>query len=171
MMHYTGHTLWKSSRDESSMRPSAWKGSIGVAGMMNAPREIFCLFIETGRLKALLSAPRPPAIPRPMKVSLPAVNFTTLAGKYHNSGYGSLELCLISPKNPLASSSCQALASNISVILPGAIDPMIPTFVSEWNTATTSHLRVTHFNGNFFNISTFTSYVSWFLPTRTIFST
>jgi hypothetical protein len=101
-----------------------------------------------------------PATRRPAKASLPSVNFTALAGNYNNNGYGGFELCLISPQNPTASRSCQALSSNISTILPGIVDPKIPTFVAEWNNPWASHLRFTHFNENSFNVTAFTSYVS-----------
>jgi hypothetical protein len=98
--------------------------------------------------------------PRPVKVMLPPVNFTAIAGKYNNNGYGSVELCLVSPKNPTASCSCQDLASNISTILPGVVNPKIPTFVAEWHSPWASHLSFMHFNGNTCNVSAFISYVS-----------
>jgi hypothetical protein len=118
------------------------------------------LCIKICRIKALVSFPPTPATPRPVKVTLPPVNFTAIAGKYNNNGYGSVELCLVSPKNPTASRSCQDLASNISTILPGVVNPKIPTFVAEWHSPWASHLSFMHFNGNTFNVSAFTSYVS-----------
>lgn len=113
------------------------------------------------RYKALVSIPRPPATPRPAKLSLPSVNFTALTGEYNNNGYGNFELCLISPKDPAPSASCEALASNNSVILPGIVDPKVPTFIGEWNSPWGFYLKITHFNGNSFNISALTTYVSW----------
>jgi hypothetical protein len=152
-----GHTLGKSSNGEFWMEPLGWIRLIGAAGTLHhiADRKLY-QYIELHRYKALLSAPPLPATPRPAKVSPPPVNFTALAGIYNNNGYGRFELCLISPKNPSASRSCQALSSNISTILPGTIDPKIPTFMGEWNSPSASHVRITHFNGNLFNVSAFT---------------
>ncbi|KAG5641152.1 hypothetical protein H0H81_011338, partial [Sphagnurus paluster] len=69
-------------------------------------------------------------------------------------GYGQFELCLIQPQNPSPSSaSCAALASNITTILPGAVRPGIPTYFAEVNSPWFSHIRMEHFNANWFNIS------------------
>lgn len=116
----------------------------------------------SARYKGEVSIPLPPASPRPANASMPSVNFTSVAGTYNNLGYGSFELCLVSPNNAAASGSCKALASNVSTILPGAVDPSgkIPTFLAGWNSPAASHLRLTHWNGNTFNVSGLTSYAT-----------
>ncbi|RDB19643.1 hypothetical protein Hypma_013343 [Hypsizygus marmoreus] len=105
------------------------------------------------RLKAQKIDPPTRATPRPTNAALPSVNFTALAGTYNNNGYGKFELCLIAPQNPSATSSCQAMASNISTILPGAIRPGIPTLVGSIDSPWFSHMRIEHFNRDLFNVS------------------
>ncbi|RDB29989.1 Gigasin-6 [Hypsizygus marmoreus] len=109
------------------------------------------------RYQALVSTPLVPATPRPPNSPLPSVNFTSLAGTYNSGGYGKFELCLVKPHAPSASSSCMALAANISSILPGAINTNIPTFIGTWDSPWLSHVRLTHFSGNLFNVSALTS--------------
>lgn len=108
----------------------------------------------------MVSLPQPPAIQRPANASFPSGNFASLAGVYRSAGYNNFELCLVSPKNPSASSSCEALTANLSTILPGAIDYNVPTFIGEWDSPWLSHVRLSHFNGNIFNVSGLTSFVS-----------
>lgn len=112
------------------------------------------------RLKALTSSSPPPPTQRPVNPLPPQVKFESLAGKYNDAGYGGFELCLVSPKSTTASKACKALAAQASVIFPGAVDPTIPTFLSEWNTTAVSHVMFTHFSGNLFNVSGLNSYVS-----------
>jgi hypothetical protein len=121
---------------------------------------------DTFRLIAAVSTPAPPAPPRPVNASLPSVNFSSIPGIYNNRGYGSFELCSVFANSTTASSSCKALASNVSIILPGAVDPSgnIPTFLTEWNSPWGSHLKLTHWNENVFNISLLASYVSTYVP-------
>jgi hypothetical protein len=109
-----------------------------------------------------VSIPAPPAPPRPTNASPPSVNFTSIAGIYNNYGYGSVELCLVSPNIAAASHSCKAMASNASTILPGAIDPSstIPTYLAEWNGPWMSHIKLTHWDGDLFNVSALSSHVS-----------
>ncbi|RDB30719.1 Gigasin-6 [Hypsizygus marmoreus] len=107
----------------------------------------------SGRLMAQKSVPPTRATPRPANATLPSANFTSLAGVYNNAGYGQFELCLISPPNPSASTPCQAMASNISSILPNAIRPGIPTLVGAIDSPWLSHFRIEHFNQDLFNVS------------------
>ncbi|RDB29884.1 Gigasin-6 [Hypsizygus marmoreus] len=104
--------------------------------------------------------PPTPATPRPSNASLPSANFSSLAGIYDNGGYGKFELCLVSLPHPAASESCKALKSNIPTILPGAVDPKIPTFIAAWDSPWASHVRFTHFSGNIFNVTTLTSFAT-----------
>ncbi|KAG6915972.1 hypothetical protein DXG01_009061 [Tephrocybe rancida] len=105
----------------------------------------------------------PLATPRPANVAPPSTSFTDLAGKYYSNAYGPLELCLVSPDFSAASSTCKALAANVSTILPGAVDPSIPTFIAAWDSPAITHIRLRHFNGDHFNISLLNS-----LPTNNI---
>ncbi|KAG5636733.1 hypothetical protein H0H81_007062 [Sphagnurus paluster] len=111
------------------------------------------------RIKALVQYNIPDlATPRPAKATLPSVGFTSLAGTYSNPGYGEFELCYVSEKYPAQTPSCQSLASNVSTILPGAVSPGIPTFIAHWDAPWTGYIRLQHFNGNLFNISSLRSY-------------
>ncbi|RDB26831.1 Gigasin-6 [Hypsizygus marmoreus] len=110
------------------------------------------------RYRAIVSSPRPPAAQRPQNASLPIVNFTMLAGTYDNAGYGGFELCLIYPKNPVASTTCKSLASNVSAILPGAVKPNLPTLLGKYDSPDLGYIRLTHYNGNIFNVSGLSSY-------------
>ncbi|RDB18674.1 Gigasin-6 [Hypsizygus marmoreus] len=109
----------------------------------------------SGRWKALRSVPPARATPRPSNATAPSVDFPQLAGMYNNDGYGPIELCLVSPTNAdsSASGSCEALASNISTILPGGIRQGIPTLVGAVDSPWYSHIRVEHFDADLFNVS------------------
>ena len=150
--------------------PWGWREWIGAGGSYTHFRPRLYPSDRAGsyRFKAIVSVPASPAPPRPANASPPSVNFTSIAGTYNNSGYGNFELCLISHHNTAASRSCQALISNASVILPGIVDSSstgrIPTFLAEWNTPWASHIRLTHWNGNTFNISGLSSFVSSYYP-------
>ena len=109
-----------------------------------------------------LSSPSSSPTPHPANASFPFGDISSVAGKYINLGYGPVELCLVSPEDPNASSSCQALASNISIILPGATPPDIPTFYAKWDSPLFSHFRFTHFDGGVFNLTALSSFVSCF---------
>ncbi|KAJ7909480.1 beta-lactamase/transpeptidase-like protein [Mycena leptocephala] len=99
--------------------------------------------------------------PRPSNGSLPSFPFWALAGKYRDPGYGTLELCLVSPhKAAIISDSCRLLLRhkhNPSNIL----NPKIPTFLTKWPTFGLTHASLTHFEHNMFNVSGFNS-----IPTR-----
>lgn len=64
------------------------------------------------------------------------------------------------PPNPAASKTCKALAASALTIFPGIIDPNVPTFLTEWDGAGAPYISFTHFNGNTFNVSGLSSYVS-----------
>ncbi|KAG5639773.1 hypothetical protein H0H81_000053 [Sphagnurus paluster] len=105
------------------------------------------------RYKAQKSITPVRATPRPANPAPPALDFPQIAGKYNNNGYGQIEFCQVQPVNPSASASCTALASNITTILPGSVRPGIPTLFAEVNSPWFSHIRLEHFNANWFNIS------------------
>ncbi|GLB41335.1 putative beta-lactamase [Lyophyllum shimeji] len=114
------------------------------------------------RYKALVpqligSAPAP--TPRPANATLPSAGLSALTGMYKNAGYGSFELCLVSdPPAASASAKCKTLAADAPRILPGAVTPGVPTFLAEWNSPWGSHVRLSHFTGNTFNLSLLSSF-------------
>ncbi|GLB41349.1 putative beta-lactamase [Lyophyllum shimeji] len=113
-----------------------------------------------GVLSQLLNSSVAPT-PRPANATLPAGGLAALQGTYKNAGYGSFELCLVSP-SPSASDSasrkCKALATNATRILPGAVTPGVPTYLAEWDSPWGSHLQLSHFTRNTFNVSLVSSY-------------
>ncbi|KAF8884171.1 beta-lactamase/transpeptidase-like protein [Infundibulicybe gibba] len=101
--------------------------------------------------------------PRPLRstnATLPSVgSFASLAGNYTNPGYQTIELCVVA--NPgsngttrsSSSQSCKNLAAEAPHTLPGAVDANIPTLLAHIDSDWASHLMLTHWNGNVFNIT------------------
>ena len=144
------------------MKLLGWSLSTGTAGLFFSVAERHSVTQpRMGRFRnlSLSFSPSPPT-PRPANASFPFGDLSSVAGKYNNLGYGPVELCLVSPKDPNPSSSCRALATNISIILPGATPPDVPTFFAKWDSPIFSHLRFTHFDGAAFNLSVLSSFVS-----------
>lgn len=112
------------------------------------------------RYKLLVSIAPEPALQRPSNASPPSIGFAALAGTYNNPGYGKFELCLVSTNNTAATKSCKALAAKLPTILPGVVLPNVPTLLAEFDSPIASHIRITHYNQNTFNVSGLTSYVS-----------
>ena len=160
----------RSSLTACSMKLLGWILSTGMIGVfVSATLRDSSTQTRVDRFKNLsLGSPASLPTPRPTNASFPFGSFSSVAGKYDNLGYGPVELCLVSPNDPNASPSCQALAANISTILPGATPPDIPTFFARIDSPTFSHLRVTHFDGPVFNVSTLSSLVSCFIPDWTL---
>ncbi|KAF7353889.1 Beta-lactamase class penicillin binding protein [Mycena venus] len=104
-----------------------------------------------------------PVPTRPENPTLPSVPFSALAGTYRDSGYGTVELCLVSPANLISSptASCRRLVDEVPTRLPGVVDPDIPTFVAKWKGFGVTHVSLTHFEHNLFNVSGWLS-----VPTR-----
>ncbi|KAF7428064.1 hypothetical protein PC9H_007283 [Pleurotus ostreatus] len=96
------------------------------------------------------AAPQP--LPRPANATDPKGGFKDLAGRYEDKGYGRLELCLFPPP-PVVSSACRDVAANITMVLPGSVDPSVPTFIARWNKQYSTYLRFTHVDGNTFNVA------------------
>ena len=144
------------------MKLWVWSPLTGMAGVFVSDAHWDPLtHARVGRFKnQSLSSPSPSPTPRPANASFPFGDISSVAGKYNDLGYGPFELCLVSPEDPNASSSCQALAANISIVLPGATPPDIPTFFAMWDNPAFSHLRFTHFDGPVFNLSALWSLVS-----------
>ncbi|KAG6827402.1 hypothetical protein H0H92_011930 [Tricholoma furcatifolium] len=105
--------------------------------------------------KTLSSQPISSSPMRPDNATIEPETLVALAGTYHNSGYGSIELCLVSPPPSPSSASarCKSLAATASEILPGAINSDVPTFLAEWDSPWATHVRLEHWSGNTFNVS------------------
>ncbi|KAL0567550.1 hypothetical protein V5O48_014446 [Marasmius crinis-equi] len=87
--------------------------------------------------------------PRPANASEPSVgSISSLAGEYTAPGYGStLEFCAFIPDQQ-PSESCQKMIAGKAIV-----DPKIPTLLAEINTVLATHISLSHFNGNIFNIT------------------
>ncbi|KAJ7243609.1 beta-lactamase/transpeptidase-like protein [Mycena haematopus] len=114
----------------------------------------------SGRFKSLVTIgfeERPIPTPRPTNPTLPSVPFSALAGTYRDPGYGTLDLCLVSPKNLLVSEStsrsCRRLIEEIPAALPGIVDPRIPTILARWQAFGVTHVSFAHFEHNLFNVT------------------
>lgn len=101
-------------------------------------------------------------MPRPENATLPPNGVETLAGLYEDPAYGRMELCLASANSSAftSSDSCRALLSNITTVLPGVVDPTIPTLLVKWDRPFGTYIRLTHLNESTFSLSIFDSYVS-----------
>ncbi|KAF9463772.1 beta-lactamase/transpeptidase-like protein [Collybia nuda] len=110
------------------------------------------------RYKTLISAPAPPPPQLPANASLPQVKLETLTGKYNNDGYGSFELCMMFPSNPNASKACKDLTTRAPTIFPGLFNSNVPTFISDWSTASVRYVSFTHVDENVFELHGVSSY-------------
>ncbi|KAF9463776.1 beta-lactamase/transpeptidase-like protein [Collybia nuda] len=110
------------------------------------------------RYKAMIAPPQD-LVKKPVDPSPPFVDFTILAGTYNNPGYGKVELCLVS-NNTSLSKSCQTLISKSSRILPGGVESGVPTFLGEFNALGMTYIRISHYDGNTFNITGLNSFAT-----------
>ncbi|KAG7095302.1 hypothetical protein E1B28_006068 [Marasmius oreades] len=102
-------------------------------------------------------------VARPSNPTPPPAPFQSLAGTYENRGYGVIELCLLGA--PTHSTSCQDIVDELPTVLPGAVDRTIPTLIARWDRFWSTHIKLEHFDGPFFNLSILESRVgsSFFL--------
>ncbi|KAF9463775.1 beta-lactamase/transpeptidase-like protein [Collybia nuda] len=112
----------------------------------------------SSRFKASTSASRQSLPERPTNTTAPQVKLELLTGKYDSAGYGGFELCLMFSPSPKASKACKDLTARALTILPGALNPNVPTFLSEWNTTAVPYISFTHLNGNVFDVRGLASY-------------
>ncbi|KAJ7144400.1 beta-lactamase/transpeptidase-like protein [Mycena epipterygia] len=92
--------------------------------------------IDCGRLKSGITENfnnRILPTPRPEKATLPSLPLAALAGRYHDPGYGIMDLCLVSQDNQSASKSCRRLLEEIPTRLPDILDSQIPTLLTKWD--------------------------------------
>lgn len=100
-------------------------------------------------------------IPRPATPKLPSAPFTSLAQEsYSHPSYGTLQPCLVPASVPFSSDSlfefphCANLLSSHPVQrILAAADLSIPTYIISWKRFFVTHLCLTHFNENLFNVS------------------
>ncbi|KAF9269748.1 hypothetical protein L218DRAFT_851182, partial [Marasmius fiardii PR-910] len=90
-------------------------------------------------------------IPRPTNSTPPSFSFRTLAGTYENPGYGAIELCFLGASNH--TTSCQEIVNELPTVLPGGVDLDIPTLIAKWDRFWSTHVKLEHFDGPFFNVS------------------
>ncbi len=95
--------------------------------------------------------------PRPSNPRPPSVSFEALSGPYENPGYGTVDFCFIF-KNK-STSDIPSPCDDSWTTLPGAIDPSVPTLLAKWDKAWSTHIMLTHFDENLFNVSTLESRV------------
>ncbi|KAJ7144405.1 beta-lactamase/transpeptidase-like protein [Mycena epipterygia] len=92
--------------------------------------------------------------PRPKNATLPSLPFDALSGTYHDPGYGTMNLCLVSQDNRSpASNSCRSLLEESPTRLPDILDPQMPTLLTKWDGFRVTHLAFAHFEHNMFNVS------------------
>ncbi|KAF9265218.1 hypothetical protein L218DRAFT_997727 [Marasmius fiardii PR-910] len=97
--------------------------------------------------------------PRPKNATAPTVpgGFASLEGTYNDSGYGNWLFCLFAPSHQ-SSDACKGLVANASTVLPGTIDPTVPTLLAPSSSIWLSYLKLEHFDGNMFNVTGLLSY-------------
>ncbi|KAF8884177.1 beta-lactamase/transpeptidase-like protein [Infundibulicybe gibba] len=111
------------------------------------------------RFKLILQVPRPAPPSRSAKATLPSVGpFVSLAGNYTNPGYQTIELCVAADPSsngttPNSTESCKSLVAEAPRILPGAVNTSMPTFLARFDSIYASHLILTHWSDNVFNLS------------------
>ncbi|KAF8884173.1 beta-lactamase/transpeptidase-like protein [Infundibulicybe gibba] len=111
------------------------------------------------RLKALAPTflPPPPA-PAPLLNAIPlSTSLASLAGKYTNPGYQTIELCVAADptsSNVIASAtqSCRDLVAQIPQIFPGAVNPRVATLLARFDSVWESYVMVTHWHKDTFNL-------------------
>ncbi|KAJ7032461.1 beta-lactamase/transpeptidase-like protein [Mycena alexandri] len=108
------------------------------------------------RTKISQSVP-PPFITRPKNAEAPAVPYAALAGAYDHRAYGKLDFCLFW-EDRTAGSACAGLAPDVEKLLPGVIDPAVPTLISRWDTMVSNYMRLAHYSGNVFNLTALYGY-------------
>uniref|UniRef100_A0A0W0FML0 Beta-lactamase-related domain-containing protein n=1 Tax=Moniliophthora roreri TaxID=221103 RepID=A0A0W0FML0_MONRR len=92
---------------------------------------------------------------RPTNASDPSIDFTSLAGTYNNPGYGNFTFCLVSLE---PTESCRELVANASTLLPGAINPTVPTLLAKADAVFAEYVALTHSDGNKFDFATMYSF-------------
>ncbi|KAJ7290482.1 beta-lactamase/transpeptidase-like protein [Mycena rebaudengoi] len=102
----------------------------------------------------------PPPSPPPKDAEPPSAPFASLAGTYKDLGYGTVDFCLFTLNTTTNSESCDRLAAEVPTILPGVIDPDVPTLITKWDTGATNYALLTHYSGNLFNVTGLFSRVS-----------
>jgi hypothetical protein len=98
--------------------------------------------------------------PRPANATPPTGGIASLVGHYNNPGYTEVEMCLIFPTPGSASNACRQLAQTLNSTFPALLNPAIPTLAFTWDRLASQYNMLTHFNGNLFNLTGWTGFVS-----------
>ncbi|KAJ8081127.1 hypothetical protein PM082_017969 [Marasmius tenuissimus] len=83
--------------------------------------------------------------------------FASIEGTYSHPAYGNWSFCLFEPGNQ-PSDACKDFAANLSTILPGGVDPDIPTLIAPVDSVWFDYVRLQHFDGNVFNATLLSAY-------------
>ncbi|KAJ6529126.1 hypothetical protein DFH09DRAFT_1412253 [Mycena vulgaris] len=49
--------------------------------------------------------------------------------------------------------ACTGLAAEVTLTLPGVLDPRVPTLLARWNTMATNYMQLAHYAGNRLNLT------------------
>ncbi|KAJ7855003.1 beta-lactamase/transpeptidase-like protein [Mycena olivaceomarginata] len=98
---------------------------------------------------------------RPANATPPTGGFASLVGNYSNPGYTSFELCQLVPPPSSASHACSTLTQTLNSTFPTLIDNTVPTLAFTWDRVASQYMKLTHFQGNVFNLTGWTG-----MPTR-----
>ena len=68
------------------------------------------------------------------------------------------------PKDALApafaeASECSKLRESADVLLPGVVDPSVPTLLARWDRVWSTHIKLAHYDGGIFNVTILDSVV------------
>ncbi|KAJ7657925.1 hypothetical protein B0H14DRAFT_1119455, partial [Mycena olivaceomarginata] len=107
--------------------------------------------VETALARASLVS-----TPRPENATPPTGGFSSLVGNYSNPGSTSFELCQLVPPPSSASQACSTLAQSLNASFPALIDYTVPTLVFTWDRIASQYMKLTHFEGDIFNLTGWT---------------
>ncbi|KAJ6545400.1 beta-lactamase/transpeptidase-like protein [Mycena capillaripes] len=91
--------------------------------------------------------------PRPSPPVLPTFPFAAMEGNFNHPAYGSFSPCYVHSRKAGLTPACTAVIAHpvVQAILDASAE--IPTLIVPFNRTFSTHLRLAHFSGNFFNAS------------------
>ncbi|KAL0577108.1 hypothetical protein V5O48_004861 [Marasmius crinis-equi] len=89
--------------------------------------------------------------------------FPALEGMYTNPAYGNWTFCLAG--NGQSSDPCQNLLTNLSTILPGAVNPEVPTLLAKVESVWVQYVKL-EWNGSQFDVTALSSFPTINDPTQ-----
>lgn len=89
----------------------------------------------------------PPSSPVP-----PSAPFRNLEGQpFSHPAYGTLKPCFTTP--PISAACAPVIEHPAAQKILSASEPGVPTYIILWTRTFATHLRLTHFSGNLFNVT------------------